>query len=112
VTFIMHDLWTIEGDEYGSGGGGSRHFTKVSSFDLADCTQLSVSRVTVPNRNVLNQRWYHAASQTFRRSLTTSLCIFSRNPHPDPTPNLTQSPWKNVGMIGGLAIYLEMGGGL
>merc|ERR1711924_148551 len=34
VTFIMHDLWTIEGDDYGSGGGGSHHFTKVLSRSI------------------------------------------------------------------------------
>jgi len=68
VTFVMHDLWTIEGEEYGSGGGGSAHFSKV------------IKR-TVP---------------TFPTEFDNEFVHF----------------FKNVGMIGGLAIYLEMGGGL
>jgi len=68
ITFTVHNLWTIEGEEYGSGGGGSSHFTQIS-------------KRTVPN---------------FATEFDNEFVHF----------------FKNVGMIGGLVIFLEMGGGL
>jgi len=68
ITFTVHNIWTIEGEEYGSGGGGSHHFAQVLSR-------------TVPN---------------FPTEFDAEFVHF----------------FKNVGMMGGLVIYLEMGGGL